>query len=193
MTPDDIAADRAVIDAATRRAGPWAALGTRLLEDTGGCTCGPGGLNGLHEPYCGAEPVAEGSPDVIAFLAAARPGWPRALDALEAAQEGNARLREALDEAIRHKVELDDLRRQAKAERDEARAEVEAMRRGEVDGVFTSVVHGCCERAEQAEAAIARVRALCDEADRAAAMPDEPVVIYTDEVRAALDGGDDRG
>jgi len=58
---------------------------------------------------------------------------------------------------------------------------------------FSSVVHGCCERAEQAEAAIARVRALCDEADRAAAMPDEPVVIYTDEVRAALDGGDDRG
>jgi hypothetical protein len=92
VTPDEIAADRAVIDAATRRAGPWAALGTRLLEDTGGCTCGPGGLNGLHEPYCGAEPVAEGSPDVIAFLAAARPGWPSALDALEAAQEGNDRL-----------------------------------------------------------------------------------------------------
>lgn len=39
-----------------------------------------------------------------------------------------AALREALDEAIRHKVELDDLRRQAKAERDEARAEVERLR-----------------------------------------------------------------
>jgi len=33
-----------------------------------------------------------------------------------------------------------------------------------------------------------RRRALCDQADRSAAMPGEPVVIYTDEVRDALDG-----
>ncbi len=37
-------------------------------------------------------------------------------------------LKEALDEAIRHKVELDDLRRQAKAERDEARAAIAHVR-----------------------------------------------------------------
>ena len=56
MTPDEIAADRAVIDAATSGPGPWTAPGYEVWA---------------------------------AFIAAARTGWPRALDALEAAQEGN--------------------------------------------------------------------------------------------------------
>lgn len=43
---------------------------------------------------------------------------------------------------------------------DAAEAEVERLRRGEEDGIFTSVVHECCERVEKAGAAIARVRAL---------------------------------
>ena len=53
MTPDDIAADRAVIDAAIGGPGPWTAPGYEVW---------------------------------VAFIAAARTGWPRALDALEAAQ-----------------------------------------------------------------------------------------------------------
>ena len=53
-----------------------------------------------------------------------------------------------------HDLEAADARR----ERDEARAEVERLRRGEADGIFTSVVHECCERVETAETAIARVR-----------------------------------
>lgn len=57
MTPEEIAADRAVIDAAT--GGEWSAPGYEVWA---------------------------------AFIAAARTGWPRALDALEAAQEGNDRL-----------------------------------------------------------------------------------------------------
>jgi len=48
---------------------------------------------------------------------------------------------------------------------DAAEAEVERLRRGEEDGIFTSVVHECCERVEKAGAAIARVRALCDDAE----------------------------
>ncbi len=40
----------------------------------------------------------------------------------------------------------------------EAWAEVERLRRGEVDGIFTSVVHECCEQ-------VARVRAICTRAD----------------------------
>lgn len=48
MTPDDIAADRAVIDAATSGPGPWTAPGYEVWA---------------------------------AFIAAARTGWPRALDA----------------------------------------------------------------------------------------------------------------
>lgn len=43
---------------------------------------------------------------------------------------------------------------------DEAEAEVERMRRGEVDGIFTSVVHECCSRAQAAEVALDRVRAV---------------------------------
>lgn len=81
MTPDDIAADRAVIDAATD--GPWTAIGQGVVHDTGACNCGPGGLNGMHEPYCGAGLLADASVDDAAFIAAARDGWPRALDALE--------------------------------------------------------------------------------------------------------------
>ena len=40
-----------------------------------------------------------------------------------------------------------------------ARAEVERLRRGEVDGIFTSVVHECCEQ-------VARVRELHVETER---------------------------
>ncbi len=67
-------------------------------------------------------------------------------------------------------------------ERDEARAEVERLRRGEVDGIFTSVVHECCEQ-------VARVRALCDYADVwDASGYDSGRMAALDEVRAALDG-----
>jgi hypothetical protein len=70
------------------------------------------------------------------------------------------------------------------AERDEARAEVERLRRGEVDGVFTSVVHECCER-------VARVRALCDEWNGASTWGAWLPPDAADQVLAALDGGDD--
>lgn len=64
------------------------------------------------------------------------------------------------DEAIRHKVEMDDLRRQAKAERDEARV------------------------------AIDRVRALCDDEDaRWRDLALGASVVSTRRVRAAIDGG----
>lgn len=64
----------------------------------------------------------------------------------------------------------------------EAWAEVERLRRGEVDGIFTSVVHECCEQ-------VARVRALCDYADVwDASGYDSGRMAALDEVRAALDG-----
>lgn len=59
MTPEEIAADRAVIDAATDGPGQWTAPGYEVWA---------------------------------AFIAAARTGWPRALDALEAAQAEVERL-----------------------------------------------------------------------------------------------------
>jgi hypothetical protein len=75
MTPDEIAADRAVIDAATD--GPW------WIEQT------PDRQSAV---VAGAWVTLDwGDPDA-AFITAARTGWPRALDALEAAQEGNDRL-----------------------------------------------------------------------------------------------------
>lgn len=141
------------------------------------------------------------------------------LDAADACRERDE-ARAERDEAIRHKVELDDLRRQAKAERDEARAEVERLRGEATSGpswdavalrsalVAMTVerddlraaherldrdaraVAGRClhyeARADQAEAAIARVRALCDE--WAVAAPDEPCFELWSGLRAALDG-----
>ncbi len=66
MTPDEIAADRAVIDAATD--GPW------WIEQT------PDRQSAV---VAGAWVTLDwGDPDA-AFIAAARTGWPRALDALE--------------------------------------------------------------------------------------------------------------
>jgi len=43
-------------------------------------------------------------------------------------------------------------------------------------------------RAEKAEAALDRVRALCDVADRDAASPGDGAVLWTSEVRAAIEG-----
>jgi len=62
---------------------------------------------------------------------------------------------------------------------DEAEAEVERMRRGEVDGIFTSVVHECCSRAQAAEVALDRVRAL---------LYRRSPMIGAGELRAAIDG-----
>ena len=67
MTPDEIAADRAVIDAAT--GGEWSAYGYEVradFPDGDGCR-----VAGYVEELDAA------------FIAAARTGWPRALDALE--------------------------------------------------------------------------------------------------------------
>lgn len=73
---------------------------------------------------------------------------------------------------------------------DAAEAEVERLRRGEEDGIFTSVVHECCERVEKAGAAIARVRALCEYVDMLDASEyDAGRMAALDAVLAALDGG----
>ena len=159
MTPEEIAADRAVIDTATD--GPW---GWRHFGDDARYSCRV--VSYQVDPWAVVADDIETDADA-AFIAAARTGWPRALDALEAAQEGNARLREALDEAIRHKVELDDLR---------------------------EWVAGRClhyeARAKKAEAAIARVRALCEYVDMLDASEyDAGRMAALDAVLAALDGG----
>ena len=117
MTPDEIAADRAVIDAAPD--GPWYAANAgvwsepRTKEDNEwDRKCPPEAMDDDNHPYwteweeweranppvvarvqiaAGDTPTAEGA-DVAKFIAAARTGWPRALDALEAAQAEVERL-----------------------------------------------------------------------------------------------------
>jgi len=74
ISPDEIAADRAVIDAATT--GEWVADHMLVISTRAGWWS-PMKYDGHRV-----------GPDA-AFIAAARTGWPRALDALEAAQEGN--------------------------------------------------------------------------------------------------------
>ncbi len=106
MTPDEIAADRAVIDAATD--GPW------WIEQT------PDRQSAV---VAGAWVTLDwGDPDA-AFIAAARTGWPRALDALEAV----TRERDAYRKA---KAENDE---RFMLERDAARAEVERLRASLID------------------------------------------------------------
>lgn len=79
MTPDEIAADRAVIDAAT--GGEWSTYGYEVradFPDGDGCR-----VAGYVEEFDAA------------FIAAARTGWPRALDEVERLQEYVSRARAA--------------------------------------------------------------------------------------------------
>ena len=108
MTPDEIAADRAVIDAAT--GGDWQVLvGASWAGEVVVATS-----DGHPIAVVSTAPADPGAIADATAIAAARTGWPRALDALEVMADA------VLDEMA---------------------------------------------RAEQAEAAIARVRALIDEWD----------------------------
>lgn len=86
MTPDEIAADRAVIDAAT--GGDWQVLvGASWAGEVVVATS-----DGHPIAVVSTAPADPGAIADATAIAAARTGWPRALDALEAAQEGNDRL-----------------------------------------------------------------------------------------------------
>ena len=93
MTPEEIAADRAVIDAATE--GPW----TVFVDDN---SEHDGQVGGGVWPYVEApdgrrvNESHDRSWHDMEFIAAARTGWPRALDALEAAQAEANELRERI-------------------------------------------------------------------------------------------------
>lgn len=149
MTPDDIAADRAVIDAATDA--PWRSA-TLDVED---------GYAERVGIYQGTTPVLLSTSGVAladaAFIAAARTGWPRALDALEAAQadrdewrENAVTLRGLLDNQAHNFEAMNQALRDVTVERDEAWAEAERLRNQ----------RDCAEeQAADFEAAIARVRA----------------------------------
>ena len=187
MTPDELDAIEARAAAATP--GPWAAEDER--HGKGSCSCCGEVLYawnivapsrevvvsamddvtpGVHGD-ADATFIAHARTDVPALITALREAWAEAEAMLRGEVDGMftsvvhgccaevEQLKEALDEAIRHKVELDDLRRQAKAERDEARA------------------------------AIAHVRALCDEAERWALSSPS---VSTSRIRAVLDGKDAR-
>jgi len=165
MTPEEIAADRAVIDAATD--GPW------WIEQT------PDRQSAV---VAGAWVTLDwGDPDAT-FIAAARTGWPRALDALEAAQEGNDRLGAMVEWLAEVIVDARDACQRAESIEPsgspewvesgiamrttvlrEVRAILDRERTAHQFGLSTrSAVAGngeFAERAEKAEAAIARVRA----------------------------------
>lgn len=183
MTPDEIAADRAVIDAAT--GGEWSAYGYEVradFPDGDGCR-----VAGYVEELDAA------------FIAAARTGWPRALDALEvmadAVLDEMARAEKAeaamsddilINESIPlseyialagrlvdadpestpgHALfelagEVQRLRRIERAEVADLKFDVERLEKA-VD-VLAASVNAATIRAEKAEAAIERVRSWCD-------------------------------
>ncbi|MGL4256922.1 MAG: hypothetical protein ACRCSL_11360 [Microbacterium sp.] len=89
---------------------PWHAVGDALAYDTGGCTCGPGGENGLHENGCGLDLLGEMGFADAALIAALRNAAPALIDAARRVQAAEA--------------ERDELR----AERDTAREDCGVQR-----------------------------------------------------------------
>ena len=140
MTPDDIAADRAVIDAAIGGPGPWTAPGYEVWAS---------------------------------FIAAARTGWPRALDALEAAwaEAELARITVAEDAGLRI------MNLAAEVERLRAALALQAE----------SVENAGAEVARLRERE-ARVRALCDDAARSDRSINGYGYVLLRPLRAALEG-----
>lgn len=155
ISPDEIAADRAVIDAAT--GGDWQVLvGASWAGEVVVATS-----DGHPIAVVSTAPADPGAIADATAIAAARTGWPRALDALEAAQ-----------------AEIERLRIEVKTKR-------EAL-----DNAH-AVHHRTMSDWADDRAAINRVRALCEYVDILDASEyDAGRMAALDAVLAALDGGE---